>query len=270
MTVNKKKKNRPPRILLTKTGRKYIKIGKRRLYLRIEPGISQKQLVRVVINNFEKRRKKKKRQKKEKDELTPRSELIDDVGNKVDYLNFLKKSILNENDDLKRDKKLKEEKEKKEKEERDNAERRLVLRGFPQPLPADDLQPGDDFQPQDDLPPLEKPIKNEDEKGEFIKVRKKVVSKAIKELRSARKKKKINKKEKEEKDKIEYLRQRVDDARNLFTNNAIVNNNDNYKNVIVNKRKYIGIVGTDDYFTRAQIIKKMKPIIFFVIILILL
>jgi len=210
MTVHKKKKNRQPRIFLTRSGRKYIKIGKKRLYLRTEPGISQKQLVRVIINNFEKRRKQKKRQKKQS-----RSELINGVGNKIDYLNFIQKAILNENDDLKKEIKEKEEEEKK----------RLALLGppaLPAPpvlpalpallgppvlpaLPAPQVFPA---LPEPQIPALErvrikdspkvkkdspkvrnkhKRSSNRSDEKDFIKYRKKDVSKVINDIKSMKK-----------------------------------------------------------------------------------
>ena len=87
---NKRMKDRPPRIMLTKQGRAYVMIGKKRVYLKTD-GVSQKQLVNVVINNFKKKGRKTNPHKQEID----RPQLI----RQADYLSFLNHTFLNKKED---------------------------------------------------------------------------------------------------------------------------------------------------------------------------
>jgi len=61
--VKRKIKNRPPRLYIDDKGR-YIKIGKKKVY--IKSNLTNNQLVKIVINNFLKKHKKGKRNKKSK------------------------------------------------------------------------------------------------------------------------------------------------------------------------------------------------------------
>src|SRR5574338_194076 len=59
--VKRIKKPRPPRLYIDEKGR-YIKLNGKKVY--IKSTMSNKQLVKVVVNNFQKRRRYNKRQKK--------------------------------------------------------------------------------------------------------------------------------------------------------------------------------------------------------------
>ena len=58
--IKKKRKSRPPRLYTDKKGR-YIKVKGQKTY--IHSPLTSNQLVRVIINNFEKKFKKKKKKK---------------------------------------------------------------------------------------------------------------------------------------------------------------------------------------------------------------
>jgi len=108
MSSNQKKKRkrqrkeRPPRVFLNEKGRPYVLIGKKRVYLKIRDGISNKQLVNVVINNFRKRKKKKGEEIEIPKKKVDRSQLLQ----QADYISFLNHTFLNKKED--REKILKE------------------------------------------------------------------------------------------------------------------------------------------------------------------
>ena len=81
----KQKKARPPRLFVTKTGRPYIIVKKKRIYLKATKDIDSKKLVNIVINNFKKQNKQQNRgSKKVLDTSSSYG-----FSTKADYLNFL-------------------------------------------------------------------------------------------------------------------------------------------------------------------------------------
>jgi|GEM_PF-3773356 len=61
--VKNQNKSRPPRVYIDKNGR-YIKIGKKKVY--IKSGLTNNQIVRIVINNFKKTHKSKNKKRRKK------------------------------------------------------------------------------------------------------------------------------------------------------------------------------------------------------------
>jgi hypothetical protein len=62
--INRKTKGRPPRIYIDRKKGRYVVVNGKRVY--VKSGITNQQLVRVVINNFEKKKKRRYRKKKNK------------------------------------------------------------------------------------------------------------------------------------------------------------------------------------------------------------
>src|SRR4051794_18325179 len=63
--MGNKDKVRPPRVYMGKNGKRYIKVNGKKIY--IQSNISNKQLVRIVINNFQKKQKRKRKNRKPMD-----------------------------------------------------------------------------------------------------------------------------------------------------------------------------------------------------------
>ena len=59
--VKRKHKKRPPRIFIDNKGR-YINLRGKKIYL--QSGLTNNQLVRVIVNNFQKQNQKKKKKRK--------------------------------------------------------------------------------------------------------------------------------------------------------------------------------------------------------------
>jgi Ulp1 protease family, C-terminal catalytic domain len=100
MTKNKKnKKVRPPRLFLTKTGRPYVLVKKKRVYIKPEKNMSQRQLVNVVINNFRKGKTRKNKQSGIKPATLLDGSSSSGITKQAEYLNFLNHTFLNKKED---------------------------------------------------------------------------------------------------------------------------------------------------------------------------
>ena len=48
----KEKKSRPPRIFIDRNGKPYVKVGNKKVHLNTDKGMTNKQLVNIVIGNL--------------------------------------------------------------------------------------------------------------------------------------------------------------------------------------------------------------------------
>ena len=85
--IKKKRKSRPPRLYTDEKGR-YIKVKGQKTY--IHSPLTSNQLVRVIINNFEKKFKKKKKKKKTKGSLSKGSKSKDHLAELILSMNRLR------------------------------------------------------------------------------------------------------------------------------------------------------------------------------------
>jgi len=93
--TKKKVKKKTPRIFQTKTGRKYITVGKKRVYLQVQNDISERQLIQFIVKKLGVRRRKrgpaKEKEAKEKSKETkllsdPNAKFYQRVENSKDSL----------------------------------------------------------------------------------------------------------------------------------------------------------------------------------------
>jgi len=94
-------KSRPPRVYQDSNGRRYIKAKNKKIYL--NSNMTNKQLVKVIINNFKKVTRRRKKIREPNDTKKPNNETSNDL-NKIAYFLQLNKHDKSDKEERERNK----------------------------------------------------------------------------------------------------------------------------------------------------------------------